>query len=365
MTGALTIGILSGTSADGIDVAVVDWRKKPSILASATFPYRAPTRRLISRFRGLHTEEVARLHRAIGDDFSDAVLKLLSRRRIAAHRISVIGSHGQTVFHIPRVMSLQLGAPAVIAERTGIPVAADFRVDDIASGGEGAPLVPVLDQFLLRERSRRSRNPIATLNIGGIANITVLSRGKVTSAYDIGPGNCLLDRAAGRLLGRRMDRGGGIAATGTVLPRLLRLLLAHPFMKRPVPRSTGVEEFGDEYLERVLSRRAAKSASSRDILATLAEAAAVSIAGELASRRVVEVWISGGGVHNVHLMNRIQSLAPGIRCHDTAHLGIDPDYKEAVLFALLGLCRIEERPLDLRRITGSRRPRILGGLWLP
>ena len=361
MTRKLVLGVLSGTSADGIDVAAVSGLPgRPRIVAAATYPFRRTTREAVRRAVHMTLAELNALDRELAEDFAAAVRRLLRAHRLRSRDVAVIGSHGQTLWHAPRVMSTQRGAPAVIAARTGIAVAADFRVDDIAAGGEGAPLVPVLDELLLGPRSRARR--IAALNIGGIANVTLLSRGRVTAAFDTGPGNGLIDAAMRRFCGRPCDRDGVLAASGRVDAVLLRRLLAHPYYTRRPPKSTGLEMFGEEYLARVL---AGGRIAPRDAVATLTELTALTVARELRRFDAAEVWVAGGGLRNPTLMARLADLCRPTKVHNVSELGIDPDYKEAVLFALLGHYRLRGRAVDLRRVTGSRRSKVLGGLWLP
>lgn len=361
MTARLAVGVLSGTSADGIDVAAVaGLPDRPRIVAAATYPFRRATRAAVRRTATLTLPALNALDRDLAEDFAAAVRRLLRAHRLRAADVAVIGSHGQTLWHAPRVMSTQRGAPAVIAARTGIPVAADFRVDDIAVGGEGAPLVPLLDELLLGRRARARR--VAALNIGGIANVTLLSRGRVAAAFDTGPGNGLIDAAMRRFRGRPCDRDGLLAARGRVDAAWLRRLLAHPYYALRPPKSTGLEMFGAAYLARLLPRR---PLAPRDIVATLTELTAVTVACSLRRFRAAEVWVAGGGLKNPTLMARLADLCRPTAVHDVSELGIDPDYKEAVLFALLGHYRLHRNAVDLRRVTGARRSKVLGGLWLP
>jgi anhydro-N-acetylmuramic acid kinase len=354
----LYIGVLSGTSADGIDVALVEIvRGRIRCLEGSTRAYAPATRRLVRKAPALSLEEVATLHRAIGDEFADAVLGLL--KQTGARGVRAIGSHGQTVFHAPRRASIQLGSPAIIAKRTGLPVVADFRGDDIAAGGEGAPFAPLLDEALLRRR----RGRFAALNLGGIANVTLVEDGRARLAYDIGPANALIDAAMERLFRRPFDRDGRIAGSGRIDAALLARLLAHPYLRRRPPKSTGLELFGASCLDEIVA--STRRLVPRDLVATLTEFTAVSVARDLARSRPENVFVSGGGARNRTLMARLEALLAPIRVESTTAIGADPDYKEAMLFAWLADQRLRGEPFDLRRITGARQPVLLGGIWSP
>ncbi len=366
------IGVLSGTSADGIDVAVVgDAGHCPRIVAAQAIPYRRRTRLLLARGPELDPAGMARLHRLVADDFALAVAAVLKRAGVKAAEVAVIGSHGQTVWHIPRVMSLQIGSPAILAAVLGIPVAADFRPDDIAVGGEGAPFAPVLDRMLLGalsrgalpERMRGGTRRLGALNLGGISNLTVVAKGEVEAAWDLGPANGPLDVVARGELGRSCDRDARVALRGRVDRTLLSRALRHPYFQKRAPKSTGLEEFGEAFVRGLRASR--RTLSTADLLATLVELSALTTARELAKAGLETVYVSGGGWHNPLLRQRLVALASPVILRSAAELGIDPDFKEAVLFAVLGWKRLQEEPVDLRAVTGATRPKILGGLWLP
>lgn len=355
----LAIGVLSGTSMDGIDTAIVrDAATKPRIVAARTYPYARETVGLLMKASSAGPEKIAMLHAAIAEDFAGSINKLIRESRIPRQKIRVIGSHGQTVHHIPGRSSLQLGSPAIIAERTGITVAADFRMDDIAAGGEGAPLVPVLDLLLFAKCARGKR--VGILNLGGIANITVLANGAIECAYDIGPANSIVDAAVRRGWSRNFDRDGRIASRGRVKDAELIKALSHPYFGKKPPRTTGPELFGGDFVERFARR----IADPRDLVATMTAVSAEATARELNRLKLDEVYVSGGAVHNPVFMDRMGRLARP-RILNTSVAGLDPDFKEAVLFAHLGALRLRERAVDLTRVTGAKRPKILGGLWRP
>lgn len=365
------LGALSGTSADGIDVAVVsDPGGRPRIAAAKSFSYRPRTRALLALGGALDPAGVAKLHRYIADDFVLAARAVLKMARVKAADVAVVGSHGQTIWHIPRVMSLQLGSPAVLSAMLGIPVAADFRPDDIAVGGEGAPFAPILDQMLLGALSRdpapgrqAGSRRIGALNLGGISNLTIVAGGDVEAAWDLGPANGPLDAVARRELHRACDRDAAEARRGRVDPSLLARALDHPYFRRRAPKSTGLEEFGDEFVRGM--RRSKRGVSTADFLATLVELAAETTARELVRARLETVYVSGGGWHNPLLRERLAALAAPVVLRSVSDLGLDPDFKEAVLFAVLGWKRLKEQPVDLRTVTGATRAKVLGGLWLP
>ena len=289
-------------------------------------------------------DEVLRLDVRLGSAFGEAAAWC---PRPAA---DLVCSHGQTVFHAATDGTLQIGQPAVIAERTGLPVVADVRVRDVAAGGQGAPLVAALDLMLLRDRPDRA----GALNIGGIANLTVAVPGAET-AYDIGPGNALLDAAALALTGADRDHDGALAARGTVLPDLLDRLLAEPYYARPAPKTTGKELFHAGYLDGL-------GGEPPDVLATLTELTAATIAAEVGRHRLETVIVSGGGLHNRTLMRRISARAPGTAFLPSDVLGLPADAKEAVAFALIGWLTWHGLPANVPAATGARGARVLGAI---
>jgi len=348
-------GLISGTSVDGIDVAVVDIGETIQVVAAKTVPYRAEVREAILSVSNTqtHTATIARLNFLLGELFAEAV----RASGVPLETIELIGSHGQTIFHEgepieflgrPIASTLQLGEAAVIAERTGIETIADFRPSDMAAGGKGAPLVPFLDYQLFRH-PQRSR---IALNIGGIANVTVLavnSRPEDVLAFDTGPGNMILD-----VLAPPFDRDGELARAGRVNESLLAKLLADPYYHRDPPKSCGREQYGAEFVRQ----------TGIDI-ATATELTARTIA--LAIERypdTQDVIVSGGGTHNKYLMERLAALLKP-RLATSAEFGIDPDAKEAILFALLAFETHQRRAGNLPSATGARKPAILGKIARP
>ncbi len=353
------VGLMSGTSADGIDVAFVRIRGRGASLKARlekffTLPYPAEVRRSILRVANANREpmvsvaEISQLNFLLGELFAEAVVRAARRFGIRLGSIDLIGSHGQTVFHQPtpeefagrRVVStLQLGEPQVIAERTGIPVVANFRPRDMAAGGQGAPLVPFVD-YLLYRHARRGR---VALNLGGIANVTVIPAGtrpEDVIAFDTGPGNMVIDAVVEAVThGRqRFDQGGGLARRGRPLEALLGRLRRHRYFRRRPPKSTGREEFGRAFTEQFL--RLAGRAAAADKVRTATELTVRSLADAfrrfiLPHTRIEEVIVGGGGARNRFLMARLREELPGLRWLPAGKLGVDEKAKEAFAFAVL------------------------------
>ena len=351
-------GLISGTSADGIDVAVVDIDQHGmSMVASGSEPYALDVREAIlaASNADTHTSAIARLNFLLGDLFAEAFLGVCARTGTPAHSIDLIGSHGQTIFHEGepiafhgrRIAStLQIGEGAVIAARTGVPVVSDFRVADIAAGGKGAPLVPLLDYRLFRSETEGR----IALNIGGIANITVIPAGarpEQVVAFDTGPGNMVMDQLA-----PPFDRDGAQARAGKANERLLATLLAEPYYTAPPPKTAGREQYGPEFIRRTgIDIATAAELTSRTIAESIRRYSGIS-----------EVIVSGGGAHNGYLMERLRALLPGYKVSTSAEHGMDIDAKEAVLFALLAYESWNGRPCNIPSATGARRAVVLGKL---
>jgi len=334
-------GLISGTSVDGIDVAVCDITDEAiKLVASATVPYPRDVREAI--LHATHVAEVSRLNFVIGELFAAALVRTFS-----LDTVELIGSHGQTVFH-HRDSTMQIGEEAVIAERTGKPVVADFRVADIAAGGRGAPLVPFFDYRLFRHPERHR----IALNIGGIANITVIpagARSEDVVAFDTGPGNMIMDALA-----PPFDRDGEKARAGRVNEALLSELLRDPYYSLAPPKATGREQYGEEFI----ARRGIDIATALELsVSTIASA----IAGYPATDEVI---VSGGGAHNGYLMERLRAaLKP--RVIPSSDFGVDIDAKEAMLFALLAYETWHRRPGNVPSATGASKPKILGKISWP
>lgn len=361
----LYLGLMSGTSADGIDAVLVDFSgDTPRLRAAHNHPWPSALReKMVALAQGnapLGLDAFGRLDVQIGHGFADAALALLKESGTVAHDVRAIGSHGQTLRHRPDgpyPFTLQLGDPTVIAERCGIDVVADFRRADVAAGGQGAPLVPALHAMLLG-RPGQAR---VVLNLGGIANITVLAADGGVRGFDTGPANGLLDAWCQRHRGEPYDRDGAFAAGGRVDPPLLRALLGDPYFALPPPKSTGREYF---HLDWLAAQPRLAEVAPADVQATLLELSARSVADAIAVHApdATEVLACGGGVHNGALMRRLgELLAPRVLC-STARFGVDPDYLEATAFAWLARQRLLGLPGNLPAVTGARGPRVLGAI---
>jgi anhydro-N-acetylmuramic acid kinase len=369
----LCIGLLSGTSVDAVEAALcriegTGEQVRITLLAHVTRPFPPEfTQRVLS---AQDARALCELNFVLGERFAEAALEVSARAGVRPQEVEVIGSHGQTVVHLPPNLSdtpstLQLGEAAVIAERTGIPVVSDFRTRDVAAGGQGAPLVPYLDWALFRKPGVAR----ALQNIGGIANVSVVSeRLEDTLAFDTGPGNMVLDGLARRLSGGRLqcDLDGSLSRQGQVLPGLLEELLAHPFLALPPPRSAGRESFGEALVARLWERHGARP---YDLVAT-----ALAFTVE-ATARAYETWVrprltlpleavyvSGGGSRNPVLMERLAARLTPLPLRPLDELGLPEGAKEAVLFALLASEHLSGTPANVPSATGARRRVILGKL---
>jgi len=343
----IAVGLMSGTSADGVSVAAIRVQRTLKLLAYRTFPYPRALRERVLGARDLRTPEISELHGDLGRFFAACAKKFIGRGRV-----DVIGSHGQTVWHEPGRHTLQLGEAAHIAEATRVTTVCDFRSADVAAGGQGAPLVPYFDRFFFGVRDA------ATLNLGGIANVTVLS--KAPLGFDTGPGNCLIDEAMRLAFGRPFDSKGRIAARGQI-DRTLLARFDHPYFRKAPPKSAGRELFSREFLMdrcgRELRRRPA------DVLATLTFLTARTV-GDAISRFVKkplqEVIVSGGGMFNRTLMSQLEwTLWPAVPRPITVY-GLHPLAKEPAAFALLAVEAVRGRAGNLPSVTGARRPVVLG-----
>jgi anhydro-N-acetylmuramic acid kinase len=370
---------MTGTSADAVDAALVRltgfgaeaWH---SIVAYRETPLEPALRREILEVAAVPTlapERIMRLDAALGERYAAAVLELLAEAQTDPRAVAAIGSHGQTVRHIPReggapALTLQLGSAAILAERTGIAVVSNFRVRDTAAGGEGAPLVPLADWWLFRSPSE-SR---VLLNLGGMANVTYLPRGGGLGdvlAFDTGPGNAVLDELVSLATGgaARRDAGGKAAARGTVSEALLAELLADPFFAQAPPRSTGRERFGEHYAATLRELGLSMGLNADDLLATAVELTAATVAGAIARflvplAGVDAVYVSGGGVANSTLMRAIGIRVAPARLANLDVLGVPPAAKEALAFAFLAHQTLCGLPGNVPAATGAARPAVLG-----
>ncbi|MGQ9816119.1 MAG: anhydro-N-acetylmuramic acid kinase, partial [Candidatus Roseilinea sp.] len=375
----LVLGLMSGTSVDGIDTALVELDGAPPalrwrLIQHTSSAYPPDTRaEIFACFDPRHSsaERLCALNFAIGRAFAEAALACVRAAGLDIRDVQLIGSHGQTIWHIPegeRASTLQLGEPAVIAEMTGCPVVAHFRARDMAAGGQGAPLVAYADVLLLTHPQRTR----TALNIGGIANFTylppsALAPAEAAFAFDTGPGNMLIDDAVVRLThgAQVFDRDGRIALAGKISPALLDELMSHPYLRQAPPKTTGRELFGAQFGARVWARAQALGLRGEDVVATLTAFTAASIARahrDFLPRPVDEVIVSGGGVRNPVLMDHLRKmLAPAcVRASD--ELGLPSAAKEALAFAVLAYESYHRRPGNLPAATGARHAVILGAL---
>jgi anhydro-N-acetylmuramic acid kinase len=370
-------GLMSGTSVDGVDVAIIDIdNDKVSVQAFDTFPYLAELRRSILQLCGAESRNVAdvcHFNFVLGEVFAESVLKLCKKSGIGLSTIDLIGSHGQTIYHNPKGRrfgkktvraTLQIGEPSIIAQRTGVTTVADFRPRDMAAGGQGAPLVPFADYFLFHDK-RRNR---AVQNIGGIANVTSLPAGCRTGdilAFDTGPGNMIIDGIVS-IISRgkqKFDRGGKIAARGKINKTILDDMLKHPFLGLRPPKSTGREEFGSRYCDALYRKMKKKSVPAEDIIATVTAFTAESIVRAYRNflpRMPDEVILCGGGAHNSTLVKMLQQGLGKSRIFTSDDFGISCDAKEAISFAILAYATIKGEPNNVPGATGATQPLVLG-----
>ncbi|QRP63788.1 anhydro-N-acetylmuramic acid kinase [Rhodanobacter sp. FDAARGOS 1247] len=363
---ATYLGLISGTSADSIDSVLVSFhRGMPQLLASHSHPWPGALReRMLALAQGESAPDLdalGRLDVEIAHGFAEAALELLERSGTPASAVRAIGSHGQTLRHRPGgdyPFTLQLGDPSVIAERCRIDVVADFRRADIAAGGQGAPLLPAVHAMLLA----RPGHARVVLNLGGIANITVLGADGSVLGFDTGPANGLLDAWCLRQRGESFDRDGGYAASGQADEALLAQLLDDPYFALAPPKSTGREYFHLDWLATHLRLAALQPA---DVQATLLELTARSVAAAITQHApdAREVLACGGGVHNGALMRRLTELLAPRALLSTSRYGVDPDFLEATAFAWLARQRLLGLPGNLPSVTGARGPRVLGAIY--
>jgi anhydro-N-acetylmuramic acid kinase len=367
------VGLLSGTSADGTDAALCELAGagESTRLVSSTFvttPFPRELRERIFRLAQADASELCDLDVLLGEAFAEAALEVATAAGVAIADVDLIGSHGQTAVHHPRSAgrlgaTLQIGEAAVVAERTGRPVVSDFRVRDVAAGGEGAPLVPLVDHLLFRKPGARR----ALQNIGGIANVTLVGATLAELvAFDNGPGNMPLDAVARAASGgaEAFDAGGRRAARGAIDAALLAELHAHPYLAQPLPKSTGRETFGKDFVYPLLARYGGRL---DDLLATLTRFVAEAIARsyrEALPAPPDEVFVSGGGALNPTLMRHLAELLAPVPVATSVALGVDPEAKEAIAFAVLANETLHGHAGNVPSVTGAAGPRVLGKLSL-
>ena len=379
----LVAGVMSGTSVDGIDVALVEiegsgFQQKVTPQAFHSFPYQAEVREAVLAVSNAetHTSQISQLHFLLGQLYGDAVAETCRLSGISLDLLELVGCHGQTIYHQPTASriagrdvasTLQIGEPALIAERTGTPVVADFRPADMATGGQGAPLVPFVDYLLYRDEQRGR----VALNIGGIANVTAIPAGGAPGdvlAFDTGPGNMIMDALADRFTegAERYDRDGELAASGTADEGLLARLVAADYFQKPPPKTTGREAFGEQFVAGLIE----ESLRPADLMATTNAFTAVAIAKAVERfvtprMQVHDLIASGGGTRNPELIRRLGDLLAGIDLRMSDDFGIESDAKEAIAFAVLAYETFHRRPANLPSATGARHPCILGKLVWP
>jgi anhydro-N-acetylmuramic acid kinase len=380
----LVVGLISGTSVDGIDAALVridgaGTATRARLVAFDTYSLPEGLKELVlaNSLPGSGSVDlICRLNILFGQLFAGAAKRIARKARVHFRSIDLIGSHGQTVHHLPKPhrmfgqtvrATLQIGDPSTIAQLTGVVTVGDFRTADMAVGGQGAPLVPYLDYLLCRSSTKNR----ILLNLGGIANVTALPkscRPRDVIAFDTGPANMLIDAFMRRLFEKPYDRDGSTALRGDVVPGLISWMISHPYFKRRPPKSTGREEFGEMVVRELLKR--ARGVENVDVITTVTEFTALSVFDQYnrfirKRMKVDELLVSGGGSHNRAIMQALGHYFAPARVMSVEEVGISSDAKEAVLFAVLANETIAGNPSNIPSVTGARRPAILGKICLP
>ena len=361
------IGLMSGTSADGIDAALISVGEDGvlSLLDVCESCYPEPLRQTIfalQREANCHLSDLAATDIEVAQCFARAVHQLMESAGVDIATISAIGSHGQTLLHQPNAekpFSLQIGNPNVIAELTGITVVADFRGRDIAAGGQGAPLTPLFHRAMIEQAAgNQDIAQLGVINIGGIANISLFTEA-TTFGFDIGPGNTLMDEWSREHIGKPYDANGDWARTGDVDSALLQRLLADPYFQLAAPKSTGQDYFNRDWLHSVLRTGETPETVQR----TLLELTALTIADAIRNANITEAYLCGGGVHNSLLRERLATASPQCKVTDTYALGLSPDWIEAAAFAWFAANAIDGIALDTKSVTGARSSTVLGAIY--
>jgi anhydro-N-acetylmuramic acid kinase len=363
------IGVLSGTSMDGIDAALIDFENDhPHIIASSLYPIPDDIRSQclkITQSNICTIDDLCILDSQVGTLFAEAINDLLKKTQVPFSKIKAIGSHGQTIRHSPHTnppYTLQIGDPNIICERTGIATIADFRRRDMASGGQGAPLAPGFHASVFRDH----KEDRVILNVGGISNITILpaDRNKPILGFDTGPGNCLSDRWAQEYFDLPFDDAGKIARSGKVHASLLQHCLADPYFQKDPPKSTGREYFHLQWFEQHLEKAHLTIIPKKDLQATLLALSAHTIGDQILKYAPADarVLICGGGAHNAYLIELLEKQCKRT-IDSTEAYGIPPDWVEAVLFAWLAKQTIEGKPGNCPSVTGAKHAAVLGGLY--
>ncbi len=380
----IVVGLMSGTSVDGIDAAMAEIQGNGTGVRMRqvdfiTVPFPEGFKEFVLRNSQAGTSgvaDIARLNFLIAQLYADAVLQLCGHAGVKPQDVDLIGSHGQTIHHLPRAermfgkdvsATLQVGDPSVLAKLTGIVTVGDFRVGDIALGGQGAPLVPYFDYILFRsdEKSR------ALLNIGGISNITYLPKGCGTQdvlAFDTGPGNMLVDQLMKKMFNRDFDEGGSVAKAGTIQGDMIDWLMTDEFVRMSPPKSTGREHYGEPFVTSLLEKY--RGRLDEDVIATVSEFTPVSVYANYllflkAKGGIDELFVSGGGAHNGYMLDSLKNHFGGVRVAPAEGIGISSDAKEALCFAVLANELISGNAANLPSVTGASRGTLLGKICLP
>ena len=357
----LYVGLMSGTSLDGIDAVLVALEGAPRLIGKYYLPYEDALRQaILDLHRPTHNElhQVQLIGNQLARQYASAIHTLLTQTSHSPQDIQAIGCHGQTIRHCPESgYTLQIGNAALLSELSGISVVSDFRSRDIAAGGQGAPLVPAFHDRLLRHPEQHR----VIVNIGGISNLTNLPPGAATTGFDCGPGNLLMDAWCMRHLGRPYDAAGAWAATGSASPALLKRMLEEPFFALPPPKSSGRDLFNMEWLQ----SRLAGDEAPENVQATLLELTCLTIAQAILTtcKGAQEIYLCGGGAHNLTLIERLAALLPDCSVQTTNALGVDGDYLEAIAFAWLAQQNLSGLPANLPQVTGAAHPCILGAVY--
>lgn len=357
------IGVMSGTSLDGLDIALIEQSERTRLVATHYVPMPLALQAELLKLCSSGEDELARAALAENswvEIAATGIHTLLAEQNLSPSQIRAIGSHGQTVRHEPsRGFTVQIDNPALLAELTGICVVADFRRRDLAAGGQGAPLVPAFHQALFESINE----PRAVLNVGGFSNLTLIAADQSVSGFDCGPGNVLLDAWIHHCQGKPFDRDGAWAAKGQVHPVLLARFKADSFFQTKGPKSTGRELFNLPWLQQHLAQL--PGISNQDVQATLLELTAQTISESLhqALPGATELLVCGGGAHNKTLTSRLANLLTGTVVSSTERLGISPDWVEAMAFAWLAHCCLKNIPANRPAVTGANGLRVLGAIY--
>lgn len=350
--------MLSGTSMDGVDIGLFDFSNGFKLIAGKTYPYPDTLYQNLVKLVAkddIHDPLVPELDQQLGQLYADYILQFINEHELKTKEIIAIGSHGQNISHHPNAKpayTCQIGAGNVIAKKTGITTVTNFRIADVAAGGQGAPLAPLLHREIFSPHT-----PCAVINIGGIANVSFITDKQVTG-FDTGPGNALMDAWINKHQQKTYDNNGGWAATGCVDEQLLQTLLTDDYFQKTGPKSTGKEYFNLTWLETFLEEQ-----QPVNVQATLLELTAQTIANSIKNHAEIStVYICGGGVHNAQLLRRLKTLIK-VNVDSTAALNIDPNFLEAMLFAWLAHQRLAEKKLSTQNITGAQHAVMLGEIF--